>query len=498
MKKKLVSLCLITLLIMQSNYVFASAEEPYSLNAEKTILSENIIVSDPLLSENFDETERFVPSHTYNTENSNNSASNSSIIFNPDDSFICNSEVIFEQGNDVLTTIPSVNSSLLNNESNSGTNTTASVTTTAPVVDNLSSLRFDNGSMTGIRFRATATSEQRFSAVEYGFLMGITANLEAKNVELTLDLTEVAFVKGVAYSTESGIDKIYSITEDGDYIYTGVLTGIPVTRYTSYISARSYIIYEVDGEQIVSYGNTHSASIYRTAKSMDLQYETEDIAETITTVIETVDNSVSLSTATTVNTSVQTTRTIGEDPDVDIIKFKPTTGNVYYVNFNGEPGTTYSLLNADGTYLEAVATSHFSLDANTDYYVRIRGQRNSTYTISFAIPATSTSISCTSDTIYNIIVSDYNIPSEGEKTYSLIYDVSVFSLEDACSFTYPRELSEGEINGTGITIISISPGNITFKISNDYNNLLSGIINSIKLNCIFNGNSTIFLHTNNG
>ena len=91
MKKKLVSLCLITLLIMQSNYVFASAEEPYSLNAEKTILSENIIVSDPLLSENFDETERFVPSHTYNTENSNNSASNSSIIFNPDDSFICNS-----------------------------------------------------------------------------------------------------------------------------------------------------------------------------------------------------------------------------------------------------------------------------------------------------------------------------------------------------------------------------------------------------------------------
>ncbi len=35
MKKKLVSLCLITLLIMQSNYVFASVEEPNSLNTEK-------------------------------------------------------------------------------------------------------------------------------------------------------------------------------------------------------------------------------------------------------------------------------------------------------------------------------------------------------------------------------------------------------------------------------------------------------------------------------
>ena len=497
MKKKLVSLCLITLLMMQSNYVFASVEEPNSLNTEKTILSENIIVSDPMLSETLEQTEGFVPSNTYNTENNDNYASNSSIIFNPDDSFICNSEVIFEQGNDVVTTIPSINSSLLNDESNSVANTTSSVTTTAPIVDNLSSLRIDNSSITGIRFRATATSEQRSSAVEYGFLIGITANLEAKNVELTLDLTEVAFVKGVAYNKESGIDNIYSITGDGDYIYTGVLTGIPVSRYTSYLSARSYIIYEVDGEQIVSYGNTHSASIYRTAKSMDLQYESEEIAETITTMIETVDNSVSLSTATTVNISVETTRTIGADPDVDIIKFTPTTGNVYYVNFNGASGTTYSLLNADGTYLEAVATSHFSLAANTDYYVRIRGQRNSTYTISFAIPATSTSISCTNETIYNIIVSDYNIPPKGEKTYSLVYDASVFSLEDCCSFTYAKELDEGEINETGITIISIRSGIITFKISNNYNHLISGAINSIKLNCIFDGNSTIFLHTNN-
>ncbi len=58
-----------------------------------------------------------------------------------------------------------------------------------------------------------------------------------------------------------------------------------------------------------------------------------------------------------------------------------------------------------------------------------------------------------------------NIDCFSGKSFTLTYDSSVLQPVDLCSFTYAKELTAGDIAGTGVTIVTVSPGQITFTVN---------------------------------
>ena len=95
-------------------------------------------------------------------------------------------------------------------------------------------------------------------------------------------------------------------------------------------------------------------------------------------------------------------------------------------------------------------------------------------------------ISVTSDYEYKFLITKNNSYTIGR--YTLNYDPDVLELIDACAFTYPFETGIGNVEGTDITIISVSDGTIIFSVSDK---TAAGTINCLKFNSLRNADSEI-------
>lgn len=71
------------------------------------------------------------------------------------------------------------------------------------------------------------------------------------------------------------------------------------------------------------------------------------------------------------------------------------------------------------------------------------------------------------DETYRVSFSAANVESFDSRTFTLTYDPGVLELTDLCAFTYAKELTAGEIPRTGITILTVSSGTITFEVDKD-------------------------------
>lgn len=104
--------------------------------------------------------------------------------------------------------------------------------------------------------------------------------LDSLNHALDFELPSSKYIKGIAYSAESGIDHTYRIDEDGNFVFIATCTNIPLKNYVDYLTARPYAIYKTDDVETVLYGEPYSDSIYRTAKR-GIQIEYSDIFQTV-------------------------------------------------------------------------------------------------------------------------------------------------------------------------------------------------------------------------
>lgn len=305
------------------------------------------------------------------------------------ESFINNCSIIFEHNKttstdevlsfDDMKTLGSV--STMSTE----TEISSDVYTTAPEILNVTSLSIADSESSALRFGAKVTLEQKVAALEYGILMCETEELENSNTELTLENTSVSFVRGVAYNRDDGIDNVFS--SDDEYVtYVGILTNIPVEKYVAYITARPYIIYDANGTLTYVYGNTHSNSIYRLSKTLLGTGLSEESRTIIEGYILDAENAISLSTADEVYLDERTDRSIGINPDIDIIKFTPEASSFYTLSFSSENDASYEILDEFGNTLPCVESengSAYLFEKNQTYYVRIKGEPNTEYSFWF-------------------------------------------------------------------------------------------------------------------
>ena len=147
----------------------------------------------------------------------------------------------------------------------------------APYMTSTTEIR-GNGTNNGIRFKSEIMNSQKVNLTEFGFITTREELLpmEGETVDysaLSFDFKDVAtgkakYAYGVSYNPEKEIDVVFGDGDNGEIIYTAVLTGIPLANKKEAMVVRSYAKYEIDGNEIIVYGNTHSASLYDTASEI--------------------------------------------------------------------------------------------------------------------------------------------------------------------------------------------------------------------------------------
>jgi len=93
------------------------------------------------------------------------------------------------------------------------------------------------------------------------------------------------------------------------------------------------------------------------------------------------------------------------------------------------------------------------------------------------------SIDAEAGQIYDIVISASGIASFADIEIPFIYDVDVFDLIYFCAFTRNNTMVVGPVEGTGLTITEIQPGEIRFTVDREipYGSLWSGVVNVIRL-----------------
>ena len=137
------------------------------------------------------------------------------------------------------------------------------------------------GDSNGIRFKSTIKPSIKENLDEFGFLATREVLLPVLDADAgTRDYNALTFahkvrgqnadyfVKGVAYDADGSIDVVNSATNEGDIVYTAVLSGIPIDNKNEKMVVRPYAKYEIGGNAVTIYGSAVSGSLYETAKAV--------------------------------------------------------------------------------------------------------------------------------------------------------------------------------------------------------------------------------------
>ena len=120
----------------------------------------------------------------------------------------------------------------------------------------------------GIRFRystlkSAKSEEEAFVIDEIGFIVAVTDNLG--DAELTLDFSK--YVTGVAYNRVDNTDIVFDSNDNID-VFTCVVKNIPISKYKTNLTCKTYTKITVDGEQFTLYGEAVTGNVYDTAKKL--------------------------------------------------------------------------------------------------------------------------------------------------------------------------------------------------------------------------------------
>ena len=134
------------------------------------------------------------------------------------------------------------------------------------------------GSYNGIRFKSYIKPSVKENLDEFGFIA--TREVLLPKVENAYNYDALTFlfkesgknenlyVKGIAYDADGGIDIINSNTDEGDVVYTAVVSGIPLANKNENMVVRAYAVFDANGQNITVYGSAASATLYDTAMAI--------------------------------------------------------------------------------------------------------------------------------------------------------------------------------------------------------------------------------------
>ena len=94
---------------------------------------------------------------------------------------------------------------------------------------------------------------------------------------------------------------------------------------------------------------------------------------------------------------------------------------------------------------------------------------------------------------YRVAVSASKISTFDQVTYTVTYDDAVLQIADLCAFTHEKETTTGVVAGTGITITSVSPGEIQLTINKTIPSGFQwwGVLNIFEFTALTTGQATI-------
>jgi Fibronectin type III domain. len=97
------------------------------------------------------------------------------------------------------------------------------------------------------------------------------------------------------------------------------------------------------------------------------------------------------------------------------------------------------------------------------------------------------------DETTNLALTATDITDFSQYTMTVTYNPDVLDVDDLCIQTSEKELNQGKINGTGINIVSYSPGKIVFVVDKVVNpeESWTGVINSIRFKAKVTGGTHI-------
>lgn len=97
---------------------------------------------------------------------------------------------------------------------------------------------------------------------------------------------------------------------------------------------------------------------------------------------------------------------------------------------------------------------------------------------------------------YHVTLSANGVTSFNGMEIKVLYDAAVFEVADLCAFTKNKELNTGPIATTGITITSVSPGEIRLTVDNTIQpgHTWAGVINIIQFKAKTTAQSTITIN----
>ena len=165
----------------------------------------------------------------------------------------------------------------------------ASETKSAPKTNDEVEIK-GTGASNGIRFKAEIKPSVKANLDEFGFLVTREILLPYANAEKTArDYNALTFlhkvkgtnadyfVKGVAYDADGNIDMDNGAAADGSgsSVYAAVVSGIPMANKNETMVVRTYAKFNINGKEMVVYGDTNAASLYDVAAAIAEDKESE-------------------------------------------------------------------------------------------------------------------------------------------------------------------------------------------------------------------------------
>lgn len=302
--------------------------------------------------------------------------------------FICHAETsanleIVEDNQGTWVYFPEeLNDDNYSNDDTANLMSVSNVYSSAPEIDGydmrINPLIDDDGNPSHVmRVRISSPYEIEESAKEHGFIYALTKELEENEEELTLETTSESFGKTVTYG------KTPFLSDDEYTIYSGNINVLE-PNFTLYLTVRTYAVYEVDGEEVVAYGNLDYKSYYRMAKAIVEEYG-EEFSDYLTENVEIAKANVLTFAEEAEISSECDGSLIGTD--ICAIKFVPDDSGFYTLSINTSSGVTRELLDEFGVEYDGVKinddtiyTAYLFEEGNT-YYIRMNGAMGSSYRI---------------------------------------------------------------------------------------------------------------------
>ena len=222
----------------------------------------------------------------------------------------------------------------------------------------------------------------------------------------------------------------------------------------------------------------------------------------------------------TVTTEGETHGNLISTSDVDYYKFTPAHTAIYSIyslsaldlvckiyikNANG----TYTLKfsNDDSNGIMGGGNHDFFLSkpmiANTDYYIYVYpygGNYEGEYSLYIQREDDNigTGMSVTTGSYYNLFVNVNDVNTFTNRTITVTYDSAKMQLIDGCIFTPENNITVGSIAGTNVQIISVSSGELVFKVTYSIpsGKKISGPINVLKFKALANGYANVTYRMN--